>query len=734
MVGIVKLLWGKLLKRKTKFMLLIATCSVFLVVALQNCGPVKIGRFEGQNSLSAQNIDLGFPAPTEYAWNRRYIFLVDMSYSMVSGPCPFDVNVSESTHGFTGAYKDYDPNFPQDGVNFSDARARVADCSVDQNLAFGQMTLDYGTSSNSSFIPNHKTFKGSDFDYNRLKVIRSWLQQMRSSNNTEFLERTQVLILPAAGGIAFSRLMTGYPTEQKFLSLTDSAIDTALDYLEEVHKETRISAELPPADRFLLRDPHLDKLKMGTTFFASAYDKAFQLIDADMESSAKAGSLTNTTYKFISFTDQRINPLPQHLDKSISLFDVCVDCRAELEKAWGKPNADELANVDLKLSLVQGLTKYYGSGYFESEFIDLQALEVPEEIKYIAQEGANILVGTEYPTPQVNVIEYLNSKSFERKAYSKVYKQSSDKLPYQIVTNTSGVTTFKVTNIFILNSNFKVNENGKGLLDTDGDGLADEIEVQTYNTNPANARSNLSCLDSITIEPGYKTRCETLASSGLCNAKVDSDGDGLNECEELTVGTDPYDFDTEGDGVPDSLELLYNMNPLADDAKSDANGDGLSNLMNFDRGLNPLVTTAQVDNADQIIAQLNFTGTNLIDDNLLGKVKTDQFNINLINFPLRRSELSPLALEQTYLIKPGVSGYNPNAAIRLDHMLLQPIFASDTNSLLGLARVIDPDEPTRVYWQIFKINMDVKNRVENFNVNLSNFSQIRVMDRVRNSK
>ncbi|MBI4953951.1 MAG: DUF11 domain-containing protein [Myxococcales bacterium] len=54
---------------------------------------------------------------------------------------------------------------------------------------------------------------------------------------------------------------------------------------------------------------------------------------------------------------------------------------------------------------------------------------------------------------------------------------------------------------------------------------------------------------------------------------IDTDGDGLSDCAEATIGTDPNDQDTDNDGVIDGLE----PNPA-----DDTDGDGLINALDPD--------------------------------------------------------------------------------------------------------------------------------------------------------
>ena len=80
-------------------------------------------------------------------------------------------------------------------------------------------------------------------------------------------------------------------------------------------------------------------------------------------------------------------------------------------------------------------------------------------------------------------------------------------------------------------------------VDSDGDGLADPMEMLWTLTDPAAA---------------------------------DTDGDGLSDGEELAVGveTNPLLYDTDGDGVGDGYEVVAGSDPLM----CDTDGDGLADL------------------------------------------------------------------------------------------------------------------------------------------------------------
>ena len=87
-----------------------------------------------------------------------------------------------------------------------------------------------------------------------------------------------------------------------------------------------------------------------------------------------------------------------------------------------------------------------------------------------------------------------------------------------------------------------------GAYDSDGDGLNDGEEIY-YGTNPLVADAN-------TIQ-------------------VDSDEDGLQDADENTIyGTQRLNYDTDGDGVGDGEEVYLGTNPLV--APPPANGDAVA--------------------------------------------------------------------------------------------------------------------------------------------------------------
>lgn len=68
--------------------------------------------------------------------------------------------------------------------------------------------------------------------------------------------------------------------------------------------------------------------------------------------------------------------------------------------------------------------------------------------------------------------------------------------------------------------------------------------------------------------------------------QLDSDGDGLPDEREIELGTDPFRADTDGDGIPDGIEVETGTDPRRVDTDDDGLADGVEDA-NRDGVLDP---------------------------------------------------------------------------------------------------------------------------------------------------
>jgi hypothetical protein len=135
------------------------------------------------------------------------------------------------------------------------------------------------------------------------------------------------------------------------------------------------------------------------------------------------------------------------------------------------------------------------------------------------------------------------------------------------VTNPAPSGSYSIDNAYpVIANNPAFNPTWTGIgQDSDGDGLTDAKE-RTLGTDPY---------------------------------KKDTDGEGLADGREVTLGTNPRNRDTDGGGVDDNTEVTADMNPLKawdDNAMTkDSDSDGLADSIEGWYGTNPLSADSDID-------------------------------------------------------------------------------------------------------------------------------------------
>ncbi len=200
--------------------------------------------------------------------------------------------------------------------------------------------------------------------------------------------------------------------------------------------------------------------------------------------------------------------------------------------------------------------------------------------------------------------------------------------PYELFQELQNGQSYKLGMLYVYNRNMRSDGNGNFLADTDGDGVPDIKEMAGELTTP---RSDGICLDSIKKIYG---QCLSVG----CDPKIDHDGDGLNQCEEATVGTDDFDADTDGDGILDGSELLFALNPSQDDQILYSNTDGFSNFEHFVKGFSALVNLGKIESNRMINISSDLVDYKVFKDARGLDVEVPGYNIKVKNLPINEGK------------------------------------------------------------------------------------------------
>ncbi len=155
------------------------------------------------------------------------------------------------------------------------------------------------------------------------------------------------------------------------------------------------------------------------------------------------------------------------------------------------------------------------------------------------------------------------------------------------------------------------------------------IEQQNKNKSSIQQTTLSQDSDNDGIPDDYENRHGLDPNNGD-DAQVDNDGDGLSNLQEFLASTDPNNIDTDGDGIEDGDEVTYGLNPNIDDAFLDADLDGFANIhevlvgsdVNVLSSIPPSIVSTTPQNDIFLIA------SDVTIDNVIGKVEFTKFNAN----------------------------------------------------------------------------------------------------------
>ncbi|MEZ4271921.1 MAG: hypothetical protein R3C68_10970 [Myxococcota bacterium] len=192
------------------------------------------------------------------------------------------------------------------------------------------------------------------------------------------------------------------------------------------------------------------------------------------------------------------------------------------------------------------------------------------------------------------------------------------------------------------------------LADTDGDGYSDYLE---WKLRGFAFDANDPCLPALVDDPNSG------ASPGNCNPAapvncmrgfpgpyLDTDSDGLNDCEERQLGTNTRNADTDQGWFARPFGFYLGLDPLRWDADGDNDQDALTNAREIEWHLNPVIEQSQVAAREHYRYNRPKTGTSID-----GRTCFD-FGIN--NIDLTASG-EPEVITQFFAQTPGQRvGYN----------------------------------------------------------------------------
>lgn len=245
--------------------------------------------------------------------------------------------------------------------------------------------------------------------------------------------------------------------------------------------------------------------------------------------------------------------------------------KEKIVSIWGDWTENRHSNIISKLKTTVNVFKiqHPGAAAWKMSFVRL--------------DSSNPLYATQTGEMKKEINWIIRAHDYFAKKHRFLVLKNAGK-PFELFQELQNGQSYKLGMLYVYNRNIRVDNTGVFLQDSDGDGVADVDETFATVSNP---RSDGICLD------GIKKIYSQCINTG-CNPAIDRDGDGLNQCEEVTAGTDDFEADTDEDGILDGSEILFALNPAVDDQTLYSNTDGYSNFEHFVKGYPALVNLRSI--------------------------------------------------------------------------------------------------------------------------------------------
>ncbi|MBI4127082.1 hypothetical protein HY463_00060 [Candidatus Peregrinibacteria bacterium] len=152
--------------------------------------------------------------------------------------------------------------------------------------------------------------------------------------------------------------------------------------------------------------------------------------------------------------------------------------------------------------------------------------------------------------------------------------------------------------------------------DTDGDGIPDDMEqagqVAVYNPQALSVQVIEKYIEENDIQLD--------AASNQTLGEIDSDGDGISDEQELSLGSDPTSGDTDSDGLSDGQEvILYDSNPVKASKVAPVSIGNVKKGQVNASGTQYLIGATNTPNADIEIVIIDASGK----ETVIGTTQTD---------------------------------------------------------------------------------------------------------------
>ncbi len=676
-----------------------------------NCARVNLEGIQDDSVYQSLAAPFDFKKSYQEQAERRFIFVVDMSNSMIKAPCPGDLEASSSA---------------------ADIQTQVHACYSNQS--------------------------GNDSQYFRLAAVKKMITDYQQNLTEEDDLRTKVMILPFSGGRIDA---VNYAGNKYTRWIPISQASKVLDELAQIQAQ-----EVQDAIQVGLVNAQIDteyKKRMGTSIPYLGLNRAFNGMYEELKLLRNQGRLFSAVFSIHLFTDGMMTPIQEHMDRVKQKFQVVCQqgsatapfgCESSSDKdkiadeteqtpswltmamknEWGDPSDNSETKLQDLVKRIIALQIFYQEASVKFHAIQLNSDKLGSQS---TDKKYNIfpLLGMVLPnetTPRWNLLYAKNDEVLSSDVKKWISVPALEGAPSQL-------STIKMTDFFAVNLNARLDRNGKLAADSDGDGLSDQEELELsqklgLQIRPDQARSNGICLDVMMVNPAYTQACLQAQATNVCDPNIDMDGDGLSQCEEMILGTSDLKFDTDEDGIPDSFEILFGYNPKAAEKKQSQSANGVSDSAQFMMGLpagvdlNKALDGLRVHLTKQFLGYTETKEASQINPSRMIYRRVESYKVQMQSAPL---VVATYAAEENKNMRYTSESLASSVILTKNKLIHRP-HGVGVNTFLFLARAIDASKPHEPFWYMKSIDVVVPEHkgtdVYDQGFQFSDLDILRVMD------
>ncbi|MDJ0764044.1 MAG: hypothetical protein QNJ97_13765 [Myxococcota bacterium] len=256
------------------------------------------------------------------------------------------------------------------------------------------------------------------------------------------------------------------------------------------------------------------------------------------------------------------------------------------------PDYNQPEQIVQKVQDIMSLGDYYGVGDLQLNAILLFASEA--EIQAVCGDVSQFGYDKDEAVPLLRAMAEEGLGTFRD-------VHISAELDFLDFNYESLIAPYQAAEFFVVNLNTVPTEAGVGI-DSDGDGLADDLEFAEGLNRLARDSDGDWFGDQFERKfaaKGFDPLDGSVPAMG-CADRSDRDADGLLACEEAFLGTDPRLPDHDGDRIPDGIELRFGTDPAVHDTLIDHDFDGRLSGSEIRAGTSPILANEADALADQI--------------------------------------------------------------------------------------------------------------------------------------